>query len=147
MLFQSKTAKRRTTPPVAYQAGAMMVAVFEYAFVQAFTAATDIIEIGALPAGAKLHGATLLGTGLDALNTADVGLMTGEAGDYDETRTSGEQLFNAVAAQAASEIDATRRTCLAITPADTHRGIGVTLTVNEAASSAKKLTLVIEYTY
>ena len=146
MLFQSKTAKRRSTPPVAYQAGMVALAVFEHTFTTAFTAATDILEIGLLPAGAKIVRTTLIPTNMVAATLADVGLMTGEAGEYDETRTSGNQIFNDVAATGA-EKQATMVNLLAITPDETHRGIGVTLSLNQGASPTRKLTIVIEYTY
>ena len=58
MLHQSKTAKGRSTPPVPYQAGMVATAIFEHVFLTTFTSATDILEIGALPATAKIIGAT-----------------------------------------------------------------------------------------
>lgn len=145
MLFQSKTAKRRATPPVPYQAGMKAVAIFEYKFTQAFTAATDLLEIGVLPAGARLINATTLSNGLGGTTTIDVGLMDGEAGSYDETRTAGVELLNDGASTAAQVTPLA--SCLAIAPVETHRGIGVALSANEAAGAGKSITLVIEYTY
>lgn len=145
MLFQSKTAKRRTTPPVPYQAGMVAFALFEHTFTQAFTAATDILELGVLPAGAKLVSATLISEGLAATTAIDVGLLTGEAGEYDESRDIGDEIFTAAALNA--EVDATLVKCLSFAPADAHRGIGVTLTQNQTAGAGKSIRLAIQYTY
>lgn len=144
-LIQSATAKRRNTPPVPQQAGILAKAIFEHTFTTNYTAATDILELGMLPATARLVGATLIGTALGAL-TADVGLMDGEAGEYDETRNSGNEIFNDASVNNA-ETDATLASCLAVTPSDRHRGIGVILSGNVTAGASKKVTLVITYTY
>lgn len=145
MLFQSKTAKRRTTPPVPYQAGMVAFALFQHTFTQAFTAATDILEIGTLPAGARLISARLISTGLAASTAIDVGLLSGEAGQYDETRDIGDEIFTAAAMN--QEHAATLTKCLSFDPAEVHRGIGVTLTQNQTVGAGKTITLAIEYTY
>lgn len=145
MLHQTKTAKGLNTPPVPYQAGQEMVAVFEHTFNAAFTAASDKIELGLLPGGAILTGATVIGEGL-GVNTADVGFMSGEPGDNDDTRAVGTEFFDdqsvndteqAMTAAAAKNLAADQ----------SHRGIGATLSADVAAGAAKKLTLVIRYTY
>ncbi|WP_296763709.1 hypothetical protein [Sediminimonas sp.] len=144
-LFQSATAKRRHTPPVPQQAGVKAAAVFTYAFNKDFTAADDILEIGMLPAGAQVLGATVIGESLGA-TTADIGIMTGDAGENDETRTSGIELFDDVSVND-NEAAASVKTCLALTPEQKHRGIGVVLSANVVAGAGKKITLVIEYVY
>lgn len=145
-LHQSSVAKRRETPPNGYQSGIVLVAVFTYAFTKDFTAATDKLELGLLPAGAKPISARLVPVGLTADNTADVGLMDGEPGEPDNDRTVGDEFFDGVAAVAA-EASATAADLLAIAPAETHRGIGVTMTEDIAAGASKSLTLVLEYTF
>lgn len=144
-LFQSHAAKGKQTPPTGYVAGAKMVAVFNHTFDADFTAASDKLEIGTLPAGAQLLNATLVSGALGAL-TADVGLMSGDAGAKDDARTVGNQIFNDQSVNA-TEGNATRAACLAVAPAATHRGIGVTLSGNVAAGTTKTLTLVIEYAH
>lgn len=144
-LIQSATAKRRSTPPVPQQAGLIAMAVFSHSFTKAFTAATDLLEIGLLPATAQLVGATVIGEGLGAI-TADIGLMDGEAGDYDETRNSGTELFNDASVNN-TEINATLKTCLAVAKSNSHRGIGVILSGNVTAGAGKKITVAIQYTY
>lgn len=145
MLFQSKTAKGRSTPPVPYQAGMVAMALFDYTLTKAFTAATDMLELGVLPAGAKLVSATLITEGLAATTAIDVGLLDGEAGDYDETRTMGAEIFTAAALN--TEVNATLTKCLSFAPANVHRGIGVTLSVNQTVGAGKVIRLAIEYTY
>lgn len=145
MLFQSQTAKGRNTPPVPYQAGIEAVAVFDFTFSAAFTAASDVLEIGTLPAGAQLTGATVMnsGTGSQAIT---VGIMSGEAGAKDNARTSGNQIFNAVTVNNA-EADATTANCLNLAPATTHRGIGVKVGADVTAGASKKIRLLIRYVY
>jgi len=144
-LFQSDTVMRRKSPPTPQAAGITAKAVFKYDFTQAFTAASDLLEIGVLPATAQLMGAEVIGVGLGAI-TADIGLMDGEAGSRDETRTAGVELFDDQSVNNATASTATAD-CLAIAPEGIHRGIGVALSGNVAAGASKTLWLVIEYTY
>jgi hypothetical protein len=147
MLHISRAAKT-TAAPIAGQSGTVMVAVFEHTFTTAFTAATDILEIGLMPAHARVVGATVIGTaGLGTDITADVGLMTGDQGANDDTRTlTGTEFFNDADIDA-NEANMTRAAALAVTQAEKHRGIGVELSANVTASAAKKITLVLEYVY
>jgi hypothetical protein len=145
MLHQTKTAKGLNTPPVPYQAGQEMVATFEHTFNDAFTTATDKIELGVLPGGAILTGATVIGEGL-GVATANVGFMSGEPGDKDDTRTVGTEFFSAQSVND-TEQAMTAAAAKGIAPDNAHRGIGATVSADVAASAAKKLTLVIRYTY
>lgn len=145
--FLSKHAARRLTPPVPYQAGMEAVAVFEYTLNDDYVAANDIIEIGSIPATARLTGATLIGAGFTASTTADVGLMDGDAGEKDTSRDLTTDLLFDGADVVDNEVDATLADCLAIEASNAHRGIGVTLSADETASASKTLTLLIRYTY
>lgn len=143
-LFQSRHALGQETAPVIYEAGCIGVAIFAYTFDKAFTAASDVLELGMLAADTRIIGATVIGEGLGAI-TADVGLMSGDFGAKDATRTVGNQLFNDQSVND-TEGNATRKNCLAVAPSDKHRGLGVTLSGNVTASASKKITLVLEYT-
>lgn len=143
-LFQSRHALGQETAPVIYEAGCVGVAIFTYTFDKAFTAASDILELGMIPADTRIIAATLIGEGLGAI-TADVGVMSGDFGAKDATRTTGTQLFNDQSVND-TEGDATRKNCLSVAPSDKHRGLGVTLSGNVAAGASKKITLVVEYT-
>lgn len=142
-LFQTDYAKRRKTPPTAMQAGVICRALFEYVLNDAFTTATDKIEMGVLPAGAVLTSAVVMGVGVGAI-TADVGFMSGTPGDNDNARTVGTDLWDDV------DVDDTETamTLLAMTgisASNAHRAIGVHLSANETASASKKIVLAIEY--
>lgn len=146
MLHISRAAKT-TAAPIAGQSGTVMKAVFEHTFTSAFTAATDILEIGLMPAHARVVGATVIGAGFGVAITADVGLMTGDQGANDDTRTlTGTEFFNDANVNG-NEVDMTTAAALAISQEQKHRGIGVELSVDVAAGPAKKLTLVLEYVY
>lgn len=146
-LKQSKTAKRRDTPPVAYQAGMEAVAIFDYTLKEAFSAANDILEIGTIPAGARITGATILGTAALAATNATVGVMDGEPGAKDDTRElTSDLLFDGVAISNAED-SAPTATCLGIAPSDKHRGLGVTLSANQTAGDTKTITVVLRYIY
>lgn len=143
---QSETAKRRETPPTGYTSGSVQAAIFTYTFNADFTAASDILEIGFLPANAIPVSARLLPEGLTASNTADVGFMSGEPGDPDPDRTSGDELFDGVAAVAA-EAPAAAIDLLAVSRSESHRSIGIKMSQNITAGAAKKVTLILEYVH
>lgn len=147
MLHQSKAANRRETAPVPLSAGMEAVAIFSYVFKDAYTAATDIIELGAIPATARVTGCTVIGEGLGVV-TADIGIIDGEPGDgRDETRDlTAELLFDDVDVND-NEASAAMLTCLGIAVSQAHRGLGAKLSGDVAAGAAKKLTLVLRYTY
>lgn len=140
---QSEMAKRRETPPSGYVHGARMVAISSYVFSELFTAASDKLELGILPADTQPVAARLIGENLGAVN-AVLGIMTGEPGDPDNARTVGNELFAATSVET-NPADATTLACLKIAPSDKHRSIGVTLSGNITAAANKKLTLVLEY--
>lgn len=145
-LFQSETAKRRETPPTGYVSGSVQCAIFTYTFNEDFDASDDVLEIGFLPANTIPVRARLIPVGLTANNTADVGFMSGEPGDPDPDRTSGDELFDGVAAVAA-EAAAAAVDLLAVTRAETHRAIGIEMTEDIVAGTAKKITLILEYVH
>lgn len=145
MLHQTKAALGIETPPVPYSSGMVAAAIFEHTFTTAFTAASDKLELGVLPAGARVIGATLIGEGLGAI-TADVGIMSGEPGVEDDTRTVGTDFFNDQSVND-TEADAATGTVIAIATGGTHRSIGATLSGDVAAGAAKKLKMVLQYTY
>lgn len=143
-LFQSAAAKGQETPPSVYQAGVVAKAIFSYTFSTAFTAASDKLEIGLLPAGIQVVKANVFGDNLGAI-TADVGLMSGAAGSTDAARTVGTELFNDQSVADGTVGEAGIETCLAVAPGTSHRGIGVTLSGNVTAAANKKIVVVIDY--
>lgn len=142
-VFQSSVAKGQAATPSAYQAGIVTTAIFEHVFNQSYVAATDVIELGLLPAETQIIGATVIGAELGA-TTANIGIMTGTPGDTVGVRTVGSQLFAATNVNNATA-DATLANCLSVDRANTHRAIGATIAANVAAGAAKKLTVKIDY--
>lgn len=141
-IFQSSAAKGQVATPSAYQAGIVTTAIFEYTFTAAYVTATDVIELGLLPADTQIVGATIIGTGLGA-TTADIGIMTGAPGDTVAERTVGAEIFNDTSVNNATA-NAALANCLAVPRAATHRAIGAKVAANVAAGSAK-LTVKIDY--
>lgn len=117
--------------------------VYEFDFVNAFTAASDTAEVGVLPAGAQLTDAYVIGTGLATL-TAQVGLMAGTVGDAVSTRALGSELGAALNV-ASNETHIALGTCLAVAPDDTQdRSIGVQLS-GDVAAGTDKIQIAIRY--
>ena len=82
-------------PPTPEQAGQLTACEFDFSFVgQAYTAATDFIEIGILPAYSTLIDFSLIGVAVNG-NIA-MGLMSGKVGDTG-TRTCGAEYLAATA--------------------------------------------------
>lgn len=142
-IFQSSAAKGQAATPSAYQAGIVTTAIFEYTFTADYATATDVIELGLLPADTQVVGATVIGAGLGA-TTADIGIMTGTPGDTVGTRTVGDELFDGITVDN-DENSATLANCLAVARSNAHRAIGAKVAANVAAGAAKKLTVKIDY--
>jgi len=145
-IFQSDHGKLFKTIDTPYKAGDLHVAEFDFVLSADFTALTDILEIGTLPAHCKLAGATLVPAGTLTDVTADIGIMTGAAGDAaDATRALTTALiFNDVVCDEGEQA-ATVAAVRAIAPSDKHRGIGVKLSADVTGAATKKLKLVITY--
>jgi hypothetical protein len=144
-IVQSAAAKGKETPPAAYQAGIRTTAVFAHTFTAAFTAASDKLEIGMIPANVQVISAQVFGDSLGAI-TADVGIMSGTPGSTDNARTVGTELFNDQSVTDGTIGAAGVETCLAIARSESHRGLGVTLSGNVAAPLAgKRVVVVLDY--
>lgn len=144
-LFQSKAVKsRRGYPATGFQVGQVMAAVYEHTFTEAFTAASDILEIGLLPSGAKPIRATLISGDLGAGVTATLSLMTGTAGEPDAARVAETDIQDTIAAHSTStplSVDAL--TDVAVE--EKHRGLGLEFSGNITAGATKTVKLVFEY--
>lgn len=148
-LFRNDFGKLLSMPPSGAMAGVEMTAIFQHTFAAAggnFTAASDILEIGFLPAFCRPVRATIVAAGFGAL-TADVGFMTGEPGadlNQDGTaRTSGDEIFDGVTVNDA-ENNATLATLVAIPATGVNRSIGVKISGNVTAAG-QSLTLAVTY--
>lgn len=144
-LFQTAAVKsRRTYPPTAFQAGQMMAAVFEHTFDEAFTAASDILEIGLLPAGAKLLEATLISGALGSGVTATLSVMDGEPGAKDSARAAATDIQTGIAAHSATT-PLNVNTLTAFPASDSHRALGLEFSADITAGGTKTVKLVIYY--
>lgn len=143
-ILQTDFATFKKEPPTIGHAGVVQAVIFDFSFAaQALTAASDIVELGYLPAGARPHRARLVGEGLGSI-TADVGFMSGTVGDNVSVRTSADELFDGVSVNDAAH-EATALELLAITPLNQHRSVGAKFSGNIAAGAGKKITLILEY--
>lgn len=146
-LFQNNQAKYgRTTPPVGYCKGAVMSAIFEHTFTEDFTAADDILEIGVIPATAKIISAVLVTGALGASATADLSLMTGVYADRDDTRDAdGSAIQSGIAAHSAEvALDVATLIAIAVNN-DKHRGLGLEFNQDITAGATKTIQLVVQY--
>lgn len=147
MLFQTKAVKsRRGYPATGYQVGQVMAAVYEHTFDANFTAASDILEIGLLPSGAKPVQATLISGALGVGVTATLSLMTGLASEPDQARVAETDIQAAIAAHSAStplSVDAL--TDVAVE--EKHRGLGLEFSADITAGATKTVKLVIFYVF
>lgn len=137
----------RSMPPSSGRAGTVLAAIYEFTLSEDYTAATDFIEFGILPAGCRPIRATLIGAGFTAGTTADVGFLTGKPGADTEAdgtdRTLSADLFND-ADVVDNEADQTADNLLSVAASTENRSIGAELSVDEAAGS-KTIKLLLEY--
>lgn len=142
-IFQTSAAKGQAATPSAYQAGIVTTAIFQYTFNEDYATATDVIELGTLPADTQIVGAEIIGDGLGA-TTADIGLMSGDPGDTESARTVSDEIFDGTSVNDATALS-TLEACLTIPRASTHRSIGAFIAANVAAGASKVLTVKIDY--
>ena len=133
----SKGTKQIARPQTA---NAVHTQTFEYDFAKKALAATDILEIGAIPAYAKVIDAKLYAD--TALADISVGLLTGAFGSTDAARTADATLFASGAVSATAVSRLALSSVLKRAAQDTDVGIGVKAA---AAVSAGKLYLELSF--
>ncbi len=145
-LKQSNWALGLHTAVRPQTAGAVHVQkfVFEVSGSTGALAIGDIVEIGEIPPYAIVCDAQIFCEGVMTGVTADVGLMSGEYGDNDPARTSGNQLF---AAADLTTFTRMSKPDLALLPhSELSRGIGVKIAGAAAAAAAgKRIHLALFY--
>lgn len=132
--------------PVPDFAGVTVTARFPINLVPGLLAA-DILEVAVLPAGCKMFKSWLITTGIAAVSTVEVGMMTGTAGDLDAVRTmsASAEIFNDVARNASFQATPTALDIAALAVQSVDRGIGFRLSLDEVAGAGKSGVLFIEY--
>lgn len=123
-IVQSQMAKGVEIAPQAFTKGAVV------AYRASFTIPTgtnigagDILELAVLPADHEFVTASLIPEGDFATVTADVGIMTGQVGSLDPSRTVGQEVFAGAELTGLSSVDTTAP--FLIEKSDTDRSIGV----------------------
>lgn len=147
-ILQSSHAKGLKQTAVAAAAGLVVTEHFTYS--ASALAAGDIIELGVLPAGARLVDATLVVDDLDSnatpTITLDVGLMSGSVGSTDGARTCGAELFAANAdARTGGVARMSVRGGFRLAPVEADRSVGVKVTAAAATAQAGVVTLLLSY--
>ena len=142
--FLSEHAKRRQPVATGNTAGVTITQIFTYTVPDVAPGASDLIEIGFLPANNRLMGFELIG-GATGAATVEVGLMTGEQGDAQDTTRAltGSRILPASTAIASATAAATRSACLAIQKADKDVGIGIR--PSAALTPGAKITAIAIY--
>jgi len=140
-IIQSEFATGQKQVTVPRESGVIVTERFSVTLA-ADTLAADIIEIGVLPGGGIPVDAVFIsdecGTG-----TFNVGIMSGNVGSQDATRTVGAELFSAVADD--SVVRATLPAVFgAIAPASDNRSIGVKCSAGITANG-QVITVLLSY--
>lgn len=112
-----------------------------HTFTEEVTAA-DILELAYLPPYCRILDAAVVAVGTGA-TTLNIGFMTGEVGSDDPARTSGDELFAAVAPT--TETPIALIDIAAAGKVDTPRSIGVVPSATIAASPTTQLVLRLRY--
>ncbi|KEP68785.1 hypothetical protein DL1_08490 [Thioclava dalianensis] len=145
MIKQSKFIIAGAVAMIPDCAGEEVFELYEHTFTKPFTAATDTLEIGVIPATAQLTDMIVIGAGLDT-TTAAIGVMDGAVGDKESVRAVGTE-FGAAIDVADKETRIPLSTCLAAGQDNTkHRSIGVKLSADVAAGT-DKITVAVRYRY
>lgn len=136
-----------TNIPYPTVAAAIVAATYAHTL-KAAPVAGDIIEIGCLPQGCKLVDAVIVADDLDtgAALTFDVGIMTGEFGEADPTRTCGNEILAAsTIGQAGGVARPTKADAFRIPTNSRDRGVGVKIGTVPAGFQAGTITVILQY--
>ena len=142
-LIETEWATGQRATPSGCQAGDVKVAEFTYQVAAGATlAGADIVALGILPAFHHVVGATLIGDGLGAGITANVGFITGEPG----SEAVGSELYDGADVAGATALPLNSEYAFRLPSVDYHRTIGIDLSGDVAGGgSGKKVTLVLNY--
>lgn len=146
--LKSDWAKGRKATPVGV-AGEVLCETFTYALAAALVI-NDVIEIGILPANARIVDGIIDTDDLDSNGspavTLDVGIMSGVVGDADLARTVGTELFAASTIGQAGGMARTTKGQRS-TPTALDRSIGVLVKAAPATSATTgTIRLTVFYT-
>lgn len=147
-LTQSNHAKGIATAPYPGFAGQAVTHRFTVA-IPADAALNDIFEVAPVPPGCRPVDIVLdvddLDTGTAAI-TLDVGMMSGDFGDNDDSRTCGAEFFDGIdTAQAGGVARPTLASAYRVPVAAKARSIGVKIATAADAGQAGTIGLTVTY--
>lgn len=148
-LTQTPVSKRQEVAPYPDCAGDVVAKRFTFSFDSA-PSLNDIIEIGVLPATTRVIDMILDSDDLDSNGsptmTFDVGLMSGDFGDNDASRTCGAEFFSGSnVPQAGGVVRPTLKTAFRTSPVQYDRSIGLKVAAAAATFQAGTVGLTVVY--
>lgn len=139
--IQSEYALGQKTAPQAFSAGAVVAYTATVSIPTGETlGAGDTVELAALPANHRIVDATVIADGDFDGKTAAIGIMSGNFGADDATRTSGTELFAAAALTGFTRL--ATGTAAMLPTSDKDRSIGVKLS-GTVTGAGQTLTLLL----
>lgn len=146
-IVQSLWAKFKKTAARPLTSGAVTKQEF-YFDASAGLLAADIVDLGVLPANAKIHDAYIYADASIGTVNATVGIMSGDLGSTDSSRTLGTEIFNASAITNAHTalVRLTSPAAQKLAVGATDRSIGLQVSADVAAGAGKIIRLVLAYT-
>lgn len=142
-IIQSEHALGRKQAPYAAESNNVVVAKYEVTL-NSNIGATDVVELGILPAYSVVVDATLVTDAMGTGITADVGIMSGTPGAPDDSRTVGNELYAAADVAAAAVTRLSKADAFRLAPTESDRALGLKVS-GAVTASGQKATLVIQY--
>jgi hypothetical protein len=140
-MIQSKQAAELAPVAVVLTAGVETVNIYDIDLSGGVDVSEEMIEAALLPANAICTGITAIGANTGAI-TADIGILSGEWRDNDDTRTMATVLMNDVNLNNASAEGAVD-TLTDVAMSDTNRSIGIAFSADIAAGANKSVKLIV----
>lgn len=140
-MIQSLQAQEMKAVAVVHTAGVETVNIYDIDLSGGVDVSEEMVEAALLPANSIITGITAIGAGTGAV-TADIGVLSGDWRDNDDTRTMDTVLMNDVDlddATAEGSVDAL--TDLAMS--DRNRSIGIAFSSDIAAGAGKSVKLIV----
>lgn len=138
-LIQSDHAKGRKQAPYAAEAGNVVCARYEIDLNGA--GATDVVELGILPAYCRIVDATLVTDGLGTGVTANVGLIDAEPGQVPGDVDVGTEIFDGADVAAGGVVRLSNKAAMLLGTEETDRPVGMTV----SGASQGKAILLLQY--
>jgi hypothetical protein len=148
-LLQSNAAKGVTPVPVPKDAGGIVAKRYKHTL-SANPTAGDILEMAPLPSNLRVIDMVLDSDDLDTNGSPtiamDVGIMSGNWGVNDNTRTCGAEFFSGSnVGQAGTVARPTLKTAFRTTQTENDRSIGIKFTTASATFASGEIGLTVTY--